>query len=204
MYTSSFLIAVLPIAFAVPAPLPAPVANPAPSPIAAPPPVPQGKVTNPITGIIGSLIQGSQSIGSVVNAVPAIVSDLAEVSDAAGLVVSKCHASRFSSSGRLSLTLSIEAIADGTILGTDVPAVAQKLFQAVQPTSRPTSIADAIQKAAKANGITDPNATQPPPQQNIIENALSLILNGFTTTDVAAIAAGGVRSFGASTPAAMY
>lgn len=66
----------------------------------------------------------------------------------------------------------------------------QKLFQSVKPTSAPTSIEDAIKKAAAAHGINDQNT--PPPQRNILENALRLVLSGFSTGEVLAAAAGGV------------
>jgi hypothetical protein len=80
-----------------------------------------------------------------------------------------------------------EAIANGTILGTDVPAVVQKLFQAVEPTSTPTSIPDAMTKAASAFGISGTPAV-PPPKQSILENVLTLVLDGFTSSDIEAVA----------------
>lgn len=86
----------------------------------------------------------------------------------------------------------IDAIANGTLLGTDTPAVVQKLFQAVKPTSTPTSIQDAITKAANAFGVTNANSA-PAPEQNILENVLTLVLEGFTSSDLQAVIAGAVR-----------
>lgn len=85
----------------------------------------------------------------------------------------------------------VEALANGTVLGTDVPAVVQKLFQAVHPTATPTSIPDALNKAAAAWGIKNANSA-PPPVENILENVLQLVLDGFTSSDVKAVAAGAV------------
>ena len=86
-----------------------------------------------------------------------------------------------------------EAIANGTILGTDTPALVQKLYQAVQPTSTPTSIQDAISKAAKAKGLKSASAT-PAPEQDILQNVVTLLLEGFTTSDIKAVAAGAVST----------
>lgn len=89
--------------------------------------------------------------------------------------------------------MSKEAIANGTILGTDVPAVVQKLFQAVKPTATPTSVEDAISKAAAAWGINNAAAT-PAPSKNILQNVLTLVLEGFTSSDIQVVAAGAVRN----------
>lgn len=85
----------------------------------------------------------------------------------------------------------IEAIANGTLLGTDTPAVVQKLFQAVIPTSTPTSVQDAMNKVAAAFGVTSPSQS-PAPEQNILADALTLIQDGFTSSDIQAVAAGAV------------
>ncbi|CZR64861.1 related to lipase B precursor [Phialocephala subalpina] len=156
---------VAPLVHAVPAPKPAPVAAPAPAPL----PMPQVVVTNPITGLLGSLLQGSLSLGSLSSAVPAVISDTAQLVDSTVPV--------------------LEAIANGTLLGTDTPAVVQKLFQAVQPTSTPTSIQDAMTKAAGAFGVSNANSA-PAPEQNILENVLTLVLEGFTSSDIQAVLSG--------------
>jgi hypothetical protein len=84
-----------------------------------------------------------------------------------------------------------EAIANGTLLGTDTPTVVQKLFQAVTPTSTPTSVQDAMKKAAAAFGVTSPSQS-PAPEQNILANVLTLIQDGFTSSDIVAVASGAV------------
>lgn len=83
------------------------------------------------------------------------------------------------------------AIANGTILGTDVPVIAQKLFSAAQPTAKPSSVSQAISWAAGAWGVSDPSASPTPPA-NIVTNALGLVLNGFTSNDLQAVASGAV------------
>jgi hypothetical protein len=70
----------------------------------------------------------------------------------------------------------------------------QKLFQAVQPTATPTSIQQAITQAAGAFGITSANQS-PPPEQDILSNALTLVLDGFTSSDLQAVIQGIVWSF---------
>lgn len=158
-------LAVAPLVLAAPAP--APVA--APLPVPNPMPNPQGQITNPIQGLVTGLIDGVFNAGSLAAALPAIISDLGNALDAAGTVT--------------------QAIANGTILGTDTPALVQKLYQAVQPTSTPTSIQDAISKAAKAKGVNSASAT-PDPEQDILQNVVTLLLEGFTTSDIKALAAG--------------
>lgn len=134
----AFLAAAAPLVHALPAPAPAPVAAPAPKPL----PLPQGVEADPVTGLVSGLINGVLNIGSLSSAVPEIISDLGNVLDSAGVVT--------------------EAIANGTILGTNVPAVVQKLFQAVQPTATPTSIQQAMTQAAGAFGITSANQSPSP------------------------------------------
>ncbi|KAH8795322.1 hypothetical protein BGZ57DRAFT_809880 [Hyaloscypha finlandica] len=148
----------------------APLVLALPAPAPAPPlPLPQGVETDPIMGLVSGLINGVLNIGSLSSAVPDIISDLGNVLDSAGVVT--------------------EAIANGTILGTDVPAVVQKLFQAVQPTATPTSPQQAITQAAGAFGITSANQS-PPPEQDILSNALTLVLDGFTSSDLQAVIQG--------------
>ncbi|KAF8858496.1 alpha/beta-hydrolase [Acephala macrosclerotiorum] len=108
--------------------------------------------------------QGSLSLGSLSSAVPAVILDTAQLVDST-------------------------AIANGTLLGTDTPAVVQKLFQAVKPTSTPTSIQDVMTKAANAFGVTNANSA-PAPEQNILDNVLTLVLEGFTSSDLQAVIAG--------------
>lgn len=86
------------------------------------------------------------------------------------------------------LTNKIEAIFSDTILGTDVPAVVQKLFQAVEPIFL-TSIEDAINRAASAFGIST-TVEAPTTGQNITVNVPTLILDGFTSSDTKAIVSG--------------
>jgi hypothetical protein len=70
----------------------------------------------------------------------------------------------------------------------------QKLFQAVQPTATPTSIQQAMAQAAGAFGITSANQS-PPPEQDILSNALTLVLDGFTSSELQAVIQGIVWSF---------
>jgi hypothetical protein len=70
----------------------------------------------------------------------------------------------------------------------------QKLFQAVQPTATPTSIQQAMAQAAGAFSITSANQS-PPPEQDILSNALTLVLDGFTSSDLQAVIQGIVCSF---------
>ncbi|KAE9371124.1 alpha/beta-hydrolase [Stipitochalara longipes BDJ] len=161
----AFLAAAAPLVLAIPAPIPTPVAAPAPKPL----PVPQGVETDPITGLVSGLISGVLSLGSLSSAVPAVISDLGDALDAASVVT--------------------QAIANGTILGTDVPAVVQKLFQAVKPTSTPTSVQQAISEANSAFGITSASQA-PPPEQDILQNVVTLLLDGFTSSDLQAVIQG--------------
>ena len=87
-------------------------------------------------------------------------------------------------------TNGIEAIANGTISGTDVPVLVQKLFQAVQPTTTPTSIPRATSLAAKAWGVSSPQQSPVVTSDNFLANVLTLVLDGFTTSDVTAVAQG--------------
>jgi hypothetical protein len=72
--------------------------------------------------------------------------------------------------------------------------VVQKLFQVVKPTTSPTSIPDAMSLAAQAFGVNTPYghtpSQSPAPEQDILSNVLTLILNGFTSPDIIAVAAG--------------
>lgn len=77
------------------------------------------------------------------------------------------------------------------MFGTDVPVVVQKLFSAVQPTATPTTYAQAQEWAAGVWGVSDPSASPTPPA-NILGNALELVLNGFTSNDLRAVASGDV------------
>lgn len=83
-----------------------------------------------------------------------------------------------------------EAIANGTLLGADVPAAVQNILQSALPTAIPTSIPQAISAAAGALGITSPNQT--PPIHDILTNAVSLSLNGFISIDLQAAIGGKV------------
>jgi hypothetical protein len=64
----------------------APLVLAAPRPEPLPLPNPQGVVTNPITGLVGGLIEGVVTIGSLESAVPAIISDVGDLLDATGTV----------------------------------------------------------------------------------------------------------------------
>ena len=81
------------------------------------------------------------------------------------------------------LTISAGAIANGTLFGTDVPAIVQKFASAIQPTSTPTSIPDALAKASKAWGITSASQT-PGTSQNLLANVGQLLLQGFSNADI--------------------
>lgn len=76
-------------------------------------------------------------------------------------------------------------------MGTDVPVIAKKLFSAAQPTAKPSSVSQAISWAAGAWGVSDPSASPTPPA-NILSNALGLVLNGFTSSDLQAVISGAV------------
>lgn len=81
MWSKALLAAAAPLVLAAPAPNP--VAAPAPVPA----PMPQGTETTPLVGLLGSLIQGGLSLGSLTTAVPAVINDLAEFGDSATAVV---------------------------------------------------------------------------------------------------------------------
>lgn len=136
----SALLAIAPLVLAASAPNTASVAAPKPVPIALP--NPQGHVP--------SLIDGVFNAASLAAAVPAIVSDLGNLLDATGTVTGRFFSSPFPSNRRMFSDRFAEEIVNGTILSTDVPAVVQKLFQAVKPTATPTSVEDAISKADSA------------------------------------------------------
>ncbi|KAK6600240.1 hypothetical protein H4I96_07566 [Botrytis cinerea] len=131
----------------------APLVLAAPAPVPAPFPKPQ-LIGDPVTGLLSGVGNAVLDIGSLSSAIPAVLSDIGQVSTAANLVVA--------------------AIANGTILGTDVPVIAKKLFSAAQPTAKPSSVSQAISWAAA----------------NIVTNALGLVLNGFTSNDLQAVASG--------------
>jgi hypothetical protein len=87
--------------------------------------------------------------------------------------------------------MSTEAIANGTLLGTNVPAVVQKLFQAVKPTATPTSIPQALTAAAGAFGVSGtPQA--PALESDILSNVLTLVLDGSTSSDLNSLIQGTV------------
>lgn len=146
----------------------APLVLAAPAPVPAPFPKPQ-LIGDPVTGLLSGVGNAVLDIGSLSSAIPAVLSDIGQVSTAANLVVA--------------------AIANGTILGTDVPVIAKKLFSAAQPTAKPSSVSQAISWAAGAWGVSDPSASPTPPA-NIVTNALGLVLNGFTSNDLQAVASG--------------
>jgi hypothetical protein len=84
------------------------------------------------------------------------------------------------------LIIGLAAIADGTILGTDVPAVVQKLFKAAKPTASPTTLAKAVALEPQLWNATNPNQA-PPTTQNILQNALGLMLNGVNNADITSL-----------------
>lgn len=61
---------------------------PAPNPVAAPAPVPQGHITDPVTGLLGGVVQ-TLPLASALNLVPAILHDLGAVLAAANTVTGK-------------------------------------------------------------------------------------------------------------------
>ena len=126
----------------------------------------------------------SLSLGSLSSAVPAVISGLANALDAADVVTRKFSIPPWKLTNKCP-----EAIANGTVLGTDVPVVVQKLFQAVKPTSTPTSIPQAISQANSAFGITS-SSQAPPPEQDILQNVVTLLLDGFTSSDLEAVIQG--------------
>lgn len=74
-----------------------------------------------------------------------------------------------------------------------MPILGKKLFLAAQPTATPTCIAQAQEWVAGVWGVSDP-AASPTPSANIIVNALELILDGFTSSDLQAVASGVVSA----------
>ncbi|KAK2624527.1 hypothetical protein QTJ16_006477 [Diplocarpon rosae] len=142
----------------------APFVLAAPTPVAEP-----ASISVPQTGSLTGVINAVLDSGSLKSAVPAVISDGAQLVDAMVPV--------------------FEALANGTLHGTDVPAVVQKLFHAVQPTATPTSVGDAMSRAADIWGVKSASAA-PAPAPNILTNALSLLLEGFTSSDIRAVAAG--------------
>ncbi|EDN92679.1 hypothetical protein SS1G_08542 [Sclerotinia sclerotiorum 1980 UF-70] len=108
-------------------------------------------------------------IGSLTSLIPAVLSDVTNVLTAADEVAN--------------------AIANGTVFGTDVPVLVKKLFSAVQPTATPTSISQAQELAAGVWGVTNPSASPTAPA-NIIANVLELVLDGFTSSDLQALSSG--------------
>jgi hypothetical protein len=67
----------------------------------------------------------------------------------------------------------------------------QKLFQAAKPTATPSSIQDAMSKAAGAFGVSGTPKT-PAPERDILSNVLTLVLDGFTSSDLNAVIQGQV------------
>jgi hypothetical protein len=82
MWSYVLLVTVAPLVLAAPAPVPHPVAAPAPVPV----PIPQGTETTPLVGLLGGLIQGTLSLGSLQSAIPAVISDAANFADSAAVV----------------------------------------------------------------------------------------------------------------------
>ncbi|KAA8570918.1 hypothetical protein EYC84_000299 [Monilinia fructicola] len=142
----------------------APIALAVPAPVPAPFPKPQPKI-----GRVSAVANRVVDIGSLSSAIPAVLTNTADVLTAADTVQ--------------------QAIANGTLFGTDVPILGKKLFLAAQPTATPTCIAQAQEWVAGVWGVSDP-AASPTPSANIIVNALELILDGFTSSDLQAVASG--------------
>ncbi|KAI9649526.1 hypothetical protein NHQ30_002104 [Ciborinia camelliae] len=151
----------------------APIALAAPAPVPAPFPKPL-TLTNPITGLVSGIASGVLDIGSLSSAIPAVLTDVADVLTAVDAVVG--------------------SIANGTVSGTDVPVLVKKLFSAVKPTAAPTSISQAQEWAASIWGVSDPSASPTPPA-NIVVNALELVLDGFTSSDLQAVVSGASSSY---------
>ncbi|PQE17309.1 lipase B precursor protein [Rutstroemia sp. NJR-2017a BVV2] len=141
----------------------------APAPVPAPFPQPSGITTDPITGLVSGIVSGVLDAGSLVSAIPATINDLEDALTSADAVE--------------------QAIANGTIFGTNVPVLVQKLFSAIQPTGTPTNIEQARSSVAAACGINDPS-TSPTPPASILEDAVELVLDGFTSSDIQAVASG--------------
>jgi hypothetical protein len=74
MHSALLLAVAVPLVLAAPRPEPLPFPNP------------QGVETNPITGLVGGLIEGALAIESLESAVPATISNLGDLLDAAGTV----------------------------------------------------------------------------------------------------------------------
>jgi hypothetical protein len=66
----------------------------------------------------------------------------------------------------------------------------QKLFGAVKPTARPTSAADVVTKVGKNFGLSSQSAPTTETYEDLVTNALGLILNGLTPGDIQTIIAG--------------
>ncbi|QSZ34345.1 hypothetical protein DSL72_005936 [Monilinia vaccinii-corymbosi] len=137
----------------------------APIALAAPAPIPDS-LPKPRT-----LAHGALAIGNLSSIIPAVFTDPAGIMHSAGAVA--------------------QAIAAGTISGTDVGVMIKKLFSAARPTAVPASISQAREWAAGVWGVSDP-ATSPKPPENIIANALNLIHSGFTNRDVQSVVSGTV------------
>lgn len=88
--------------------------------------------------------------------------------------------------------MSTGAIKNGKLSSSDAQTVETKLFQNVKPMSKPSSINDAMSRAANSCGITGSAPKPPPPQQDILQTALSYVLNGLTSPDLTTILNGGV------------
>ena len=109
----------------------------------------------------------------MLQAIPAVLADLVSVSSAVDAVT--------------------QAIANGTIQGTDVPAAVKSLFGAVKPTGTVTSIPQATSIAAAQFGLQN-GAPTSQTYQSFLTNVLGLVLNGFTSSDLTAVLAGAVSS----------
>lgn len=85
-----------------------------------------------------------------------------------------------------------DAVKNGKLSDADARAIVKRLFQVVKPTSSPSSINDALSKAAKSCGITNLAVNPPSLPKSGLEMALTYILNGFTSSDITTITNGGV------------
>jgi hypothetical protein len=141
----------------------------APVVLAVPVPEPQ----NLVSGLLSSVGQVVSNLGTVLDAIPAIIGDLGTLEQATETV--------------------LEAIGNGTIAGTDVPAAVSSLFLAVQPTAvAPTSIAEATAAIAQQYGLTSSQAPTDQTSEGLVTNILGLVLNTLTVGDLATIISGAV------------
>lgn len=83
---------------------------------------------------------------------------------------------------------------NGTITyASEAQTAVMNIFKAIKPTTTLTSVPQALQIIASQFGLT---AGQPAPSevpaQSILKNALGLVLNGFTSSDIEAVLNGAV------------